>query len=178
MSLINIVKTDDPNFRYKMPRISTKIEGRGNGIKTVITNMSEVAQALHRHPKYTTKFFGCELGAQTKYDDETDRSVVNGAHDNRTIQDLLFKFIELFVLCPNCNLPETALKARRGVIYHKCNACGEKSSVDMSHKLCTLILRVRFLFLSLFLFLFFSLLFVVSNFIGRRKRQREKEKET
>lgn len=33
-----------------MPVLLTKIEGKGNGIKTVIPNMSDVAKALSRPP--------------------------------------------------------------------------------------------------------------------------------
>lgn len=35
-------------FRYKMPRLQAKTEGRGNGIKTVIMNMAEIATAINR----------------------------------------------------------------------------------------------------------------------------------
>ena len=51
-------------------QVQSKIEGRGNGIKTVIPNMVEVAQALNRNPAYPTKYFGCELGAQSRYNAE------------------------------------------------------------------------------------------------------------
>ena len=44
------------------------MEGKGNGIKTVIVNMVDVARALLRPPTYVTKYFGCELGAQTQFD--------------------------------------------------------------------------------------------------------------
>jgi len=131
---------DDPEYRYKMPLVFGKIEGRGNGIKTVIPNISEVALSLHRPPGEVNKFFGCELGAQTTYSAETDRAVVNGAHTDVTLQQMMKKYIDVFVLCPSCGLPETDYKIKDKSIWHRCAACGAKEQVDMSHKLCTYIL--------------------------------------
>ncbi|EED95546.1 predicted protein [Thalassiosira pseudonana CCMP1335] len=141
--IVNISGTtpvDDPEYRYKMPTVYGKIEGKGNGIKTVIPNISDVGLSLHRDAGEVNKFFGCELGAQTTYNTETDRAVVNGAHTDQVLQQMVHKYIELFVLCPNCRLPETEYKIKSGMIYHKCAACGNKDAVDMTHKLCTYIL--------------------------------------
>jgi translation initiation factor 5 len=127
-----------------MPVLMTKIEGKGNGIKTVIPNMSDVARALSRPPTYTTKFFGCELGAQTTFDEKNDRYIVNGAHDAVRLRQLLDGFIEKFVLCNACKNPETVLvivKNRTEDIVRDCKACGERTGVDMRHKLCTFILK-------------------------------------
>ena len=56
-SILNISLTNtDPNFRYKMPRLTSKVEGRGNGIKTAVTNVKDVAQAIHRPPTYVMKW--------------------------------------------------------------------------------------------------------------------------
>lgn len=131
---------DDPEYRYKMPTVYGKLEGRGNGSKTVIPNISDVGSSLHRDPGEVNKFFGCELGAQTTYNKETDRAIVNGHHTDKVLQQMVHKYIEAFVLCPNCGLPETEYKIKSGTIYHKCAACGSKEMVDMTHKLCTYIL--------------------------------------
>lgn len=40
----------DPFYRYKMERIQSKIEGKGNGIKTVVVNLSSIANSLARPP--------------------------------------------------------------------------------------------------------------------------------
>ena len=56
-----------------------------------------------------TKFFGCELGAQTQFDAKNDRFIVNGSHEANKLQDMLDGFIRKFVLCPECDNPETDL---------------------------------------------------------------------
>ena len=62
------------------------MEGKGNGIKTVVVNAVEVAKALSRPATYPIKFFGCELGAQTQFDIKHDRYIVNGSHDATRLQ--------------------------------------------------------------------------------------------
>ncbi|KAI6025942.1 domain found in IF2B/IF5-domain-containing protein [Pisolithus orientalis] len=144
--IVNIRRdVDDKFYRYRMPLLLTKIEGKGNGIKTVIPNMSDVARALSRPPSYITKFFGCELGAQTPFDEKNDRYIVNGAHDAIRLRELLDGFIDKFVLCASCKNPETDLNVvkngRREDIFRDCKACGERTNIDMRHKLVTFILK-------------------------------------
>ena len=123
-----------------MPRIIGKVEGRGNGIKTVLVNVESVALSLNREPAELTKFFGTELGAQTTYSAELDRAVVNGAHQTSDLQALICIYVEKFVLCKQCRLPEAHYKIKAGIIEQRCLACGTKDQCDMSHKLTTFIL--------------------------------------
>lgn len=126
----------------RMPILLTKIEGKGNGIKTVVPNMSDVARALSRPPTYPTKFFGSELGAQTSVDEKNDRYIVNGAHDATRLRELLDAFIDKFVLCGSCKNPETDLIITKNeMIVRDCKACGERTGVDMRHRLSTYILK-------------------------------------
>lgn len=133
----------DQFYRYKMPRLIAKVEGKGNGIKTVIVNMVDVAKALNRPPTYPTKFFGCELGAQTQFDSKNDRYIVNGSHEANKLQDMLDGFIRKFVLCPECDNPETDLHVnpKKQTIGNSCKACGYRGMLDTRHKLCTFILK-------------------------------------
>lgn len=126
-----------------MPRLIAKVEGKGNGIKTVIVNMVDVAKALNRPPTYPTKYFGCELGAQTQFDVKNDRYIVNGSHEANKLQDMLDGFIKKFVLCPECENPETDLHVnpKKQTIGNSCKACGYRGMLDTNHKLCTFILK-------------------------------------
>lgn len=51
MATINVNRNlSDQFYRYKMPKLLAKVEGKGNGIKTVIVNMVEIAKSLNRPP--------------------------------------------------------------------------------------------------------------------------------
>lgn len=142
MAFVNVKRdVTDQFYRYKMPLIIAKVEGKGNGIKTVIVNMVDVAKALCRPPSYTCKYFGCELGAQTQM--AGGRYIVNGAHEGSKLQELLDGFIRHFVLCTECENPETDLITQVGKsrIIQTCKACGHTGLVDMRHKLTTFILK-------------------------------------
>ncbi|KAF2291452.1 hypothetical protein GH714_024328 [Hevea brasiliensis] len=144
MALQNIgaSNSDDAFYRYKMPKMITKIEGRGNGIKTNVVNMVEIAKALARPASYTTKYFGNELGAQSKFDERTGTSLVNGAHDTAKLAGLLENFIKKYVQCYGCGNPETEVViTKTQMITLKCAACGFVSDVDMRDKLTTFILK-------------------------------------
>lgn len=142
MATINI-RSDvkDPFYRYKMEKLQSKIEGKGNGIKTVIVNLSSVAQSLARPGAYVIKYFGFELGAQTNTNPADDRWIINGAHEASKLQDYLDGFINKFVLCKKCKNPETDVVIKDGHIVLDCKACGQRSDVDLRLKLSGFILK-------------------------------------
>jgi translation initiation factor 5 len=89
-----------------------------------------------------TKFFGCELGAQTTFDEKADRYIVNGAHEASRLRELLDAFIDKFVLCGSCKNPETDIIITKSEdIIRDCKACGQRTNVDMRHKLVPFILK-------------------------------------
>lgn len=142
MATINVRRdVSDVFYRYKMERLQTKIEGKGNGIKTVIVNLPSVAQSLARPPAYLIKYFGFELGAQTNIDPKDDRWIINGAHDAYKLQDHLDGFINKFVLCKKCKNPETDVNIKDGHILLDCKACGQRTDVDLRLKLSGFILK-------------------------------------
>ncbi|KAI4214698.1 MAG: hypothetical protein LQ351_002771 [Letrouitia transgressa] len=142
MATLNIRRdVSDPFYRYKMERLQSKIEGKGNGIKTVVANLSSVAQSLSRPPSYVIKYFGFELGAQTNTNPSDDRWIINGAHEASKLQDYLDGFITKFVLCKKCRNPETDVVFKDGRILLDCKACGQRSDVDLRLKLSSFMLK-------------------------------------
>ncbi|EFN56072.1 hypothetical protein CHLNCDRAFT_145571 [Chlorella variabilis] len=145
MASINIggENAGDAFYRYKMPKLQARIEGRGNGIKTNVVNNAEIAKALERAPDYALKYFGFELGAMVNYDKKSGNSIVNGAHEAGRLSELLEGFIKKFVQCYSCGNPETVIKIKKRseTIELKCKACGAVSEVSPKEKLVGYIIK-------------------------------------
>uniref|UniRef100_A0A0D9VC92 W2 domain-containing protein n=1 Tax=Leersia perrieri TaxID=77586 RepID=A0A0D9VC92_9ORYZ len=134
MQNIGASNKGDAFYRYKMPKMITTIESRGNGIKTKIVNMVDIAKALARPASYITKYFSCVVGTRHTYDEKTGDSVVYGAHDTAKLSALLDNFIKKYVQCYGCGNPETeivvtAISKSDKKVSLKCAACGYVSQV-------------------------------------------------
>ncbi len=143
-SLLNITGSrvnDDPSFRYTMPKLDIVYEGRGNGCKTVILNLPKVCDALDVCTEFPVKFFSYELSTQVKYNAELERCIINGTHSAESLQTVLNAFIDQYVLCPVCTLPEIVLSVKKEALRYKCKSCGAKSDIRSAHKLSSFIVQ-------------------------------------
>jgi len=135
----NIGGTDkDAFYRYKRPELKTKVEKPGtNGVKTVIENISAIAKALKVPPEYPTQFLGYKLCTQATYEDSADRTctIVKGKHTEQELDKALDEFIQKFVLCPTCKLPETRISVKKGQVRIKCASCGHAGPLQTGHRL-------------------------------------------
>ncbi|KAI5184804.1 translation initiation factor 5 [Nematocida homosporus] len=144
MKSINIDRSSsDAFYRYKMPSNIVKIEGRGNGIKTVLVNIEDIAKSLNRDPKILTKYLSYEMGTLSSIDDKNAKYIINGAHDKERVQEYLFNFIDELVLCKECRNPETVLfcSPSRKSVLQKCSACGGEGVVRSTNKIMKTLLK-------------------------------------
>ena len=123
---------EDPFYRYKMPVMDCVHQGRGNGVKTIIVNLVEIADALERDVVYIMKFFGFHLGTNASL--KNKKYTINGKHDRHDLEDALDVFIDKYVICGMCGNPETVI--RRSKL--NCKACGAKNPL-VEDKLITFI---------------------------------------
>merc|ERR1712217_901630 len=72
---------------------------------------------------------------------EGERVVINGHHDTPVFQTLVDKFIDRYVLCVGCHLPEIDMIVRKGIIVAQCKACGWAGELDNQHKLASYICK-------------------------------------
>lgn len=142
VQLVNIPRSNtDQYYRYKMPVIQVKIEGKGNGIRTVVTNMEKVMKALDRPMEYGVKFISFELGTKSKSDPAQHQCMFAGNHSAEALSLCLDKFIDLYVLCVKCKNPETVHKIKNNEILSNCKACGKCHKLDSKHKMFNYILK-------------------------------------
>jgi translation initiation factor 5 len=132
--MLNINNSNDINYRYQMPKVSFKNSGNGNGKFTIINNMDEIAMAINSPPEIIYKYISFSFGSAYN---EKDKSI-NGYHTN--IQDIIFDYINNFVICFTCNIPELnyyleKINAKKYNLICKCSACGTIHKLKNTNKI-------------------------------------------
>ena len=124
------INSDDPFYRYKMPRVIIKIER----IKTVVVNLDEISKSLNRESTHLLRHLSHSLCTQASYDKKNKTYKLNGHHEEATIRRIIFDFVKRFILCRTCDNPETEFIIKNH-LYMRCKACGNKNLVKGSDKL-------------------------------------------
>ncbi|OHS97980.1 hypothetical protein TRFO_09133 [Tritrichomonas foetus] len=122
---IPIKKGEDPNtYRYMMPRVSI----RHSGNITTITNISEIAKEIGRSASCLRQWLMALLGLTTRIDPKNANDLqIKGHHEASSIQDSIYEFINVFVICPCCGNPETTMFVQNSELNLQCRACGRSS---------------------------------------------------
>ncbi|ABK13979.1 MAG: translation initiation factor IF-2 subunit beta [Methanothrix sp.] len=103
-------------FQIPVPRIFYE------GKTTVLDNFAAIADALNRDPDHLMKFLLQELGTAGKI--EGHRGVFQGKFTEQAIQNQIAAYVDEYVICSECKLPDTHLIKSDRVLMLKCDACG------------------------------------------------------
>jgi translation initiation factor 2 subunit 2 len=97
------------------------------GMRTIVHNFKEIAEILNRDPQHILKFLTGELATAAIM--QESRVIFQGKFPRETIERLLQRYMETFVICPVCKRPDTKIVKEKRLSFLVCEACGAKSSV-------------------------------------------------
>ncbi|MBS7621641.1 translation initiation factor IF-2 subunit beta [Candidatus Bathyarchaeota archaeon] len=97
------------------------------GMRTIVHNFREIAETLNRDPQHILKFLTGELATAAIM--QESRVIFQGKFPRETVERLLQRYMETFVVCPVCKRPDTKIVKEKRLSFLVCEACGAKSSV-------------------------------------------------
>jgi len=134
--LINIRRgSDDPFDRYKMPEIKAVQRNDGSYNSTFINNITDIAKSLHVNAECLIKYISVNLNTSAKFDEKNKMVILKGFFRGDLITKNIHDFIDLYILCKKCKLPELKFSIEDSVLIYRCNACGKRHKCDPRDKI-------------------------------------------
>jgi len=97
------------------------------GMRTVIYNFKEVADALDRDAQHMLKFLTGEMATAATV--QGSRVIFQGKFSEDTFGRLIQRYLESYVVCPVCKRPDTKIVKEKRLSFLVCQACGARSSI-------------------------------------------------
>jgi len=109
--------------RFETP----KIEGHHEGTKTILTNLPQVASYLRRDINHLLKFLLKELATSGSI--KQNRIILMRKLPSAKINEKIQDYTKEFVICGQCQKPDTEILKEKGFSFIHCLACGAKHSI-------------------------------------------------
>jgi translation initiation factor 2 beta subunit (eIF-2beta)/eIF-5 len=129
--MINVNNSDDLFYRYKMEKVNITNKGFGNGLFTIINNLESIAKSINTPVEILYKYIANDLGSN--YNEK--KKSMNGNHTHEKIQESIYKYINDFVICNKCGIPEVNYFLEKKSIEAKCSACGKLNEIKNNNKI-------------------------------------------
>ncbi|MFQ6061926.1 MAG: translation initiation factor IF-2 subunit beta [Methanosarcinales archaeon] len=115
------IKTTDSRFIIPKPKVY--IEGKA----TVLENFGNITDVLNRDPEHVMRFLLRELGTAGKIDG--NRAVFQGKFSSDIIEYQIDTYCKEYVICSECERPDTHLVKDGRILTLTCDACGAHRSI-------------------------------------------------
>jgi len=110
--------------RFDVPAPVVRIEGNF----TLYENFRETLERLDRSERHVLQFVQNDLGTAAQVD-ENGRPRFTGTFSEERIAASIEAYVDRYVRCPDCGLPDTRLVHRDDVTHLVCDACGARTVV-------------------------------------------------
>ncbi|RBI61572.1 translation initiation factor IF-2 subunit beta [Halomicrococcus sp. NG-SE-24] len=107
---------DDERFSYPTATVQK------DGSFTRLTNLDDIADTLSRDPEHVHSALQRQLGTSGTLDE--GRARYSGSFSTRDFDAALDAYVDEFVLCSECGLPDTRLVRENRNLMLRCDACG------------------------------------------------------
>lgn len=109
--------------RFEIPRAESMIQGK----KTFVKNINIVIKEMRRDKKHFLKYLTKETA--TSVTESGPNIIINGKIGAIQLNKLIESYFKQFVICPECEKPDTKIITQQGTKLMKCEACGAISPV-------------------------------------------------
>ena len=111
--------------RFSVPDVDVRTEGN----VTVFENFQAALDRLDREDRHLLRWLQEELGTSASID-ESGRARLTGDFGARRVQEALDAYVDAYVRCSECGLPDTRIVKQQGTDVLKCDACGALSAIE------------------------------------------------
>lgn len=109
---------------FKVPKIDMIVQGN----KSIIRNLSLIADRARRKPNEIARYVSKELAVPASVEEQ--RLVISGKFREDDLNKRIEKYFEVYVICKECHKPDSHLEmAGRGMFNFVCEACGARYGI-------------------------------------------------
>jgi len=112
----------------KIPKVDVFYEGN----TTVIKNYDKIIDMINREADHLLKFLLSNVGTAGEF--TGGRVIFQGKIPAKTIQDKVNEYIDTYVICTECNRPDTHFVKKGRTLMIRCDACGAFRSIGSLKK--------------------------------------------
>ena len=124
----------DPMYRYQISKPIITMGGKQGNRTTYFENSEAFGLSINRPSSFFAKYIGNKISCSSSIDKIKNCISFKGEYSYDLIVQHLFDFIKIYVLCSNCDYPETDLiKNSKKNICQLCRSCGTEKEIASKH---------------------------------------------